>query len=63
MKDTLLRLFVKMQAFKQENGQDMIEYVLLAAIVALGAVAGLSPLATQVNKTFTAITTTLTSYS
>jgi Flp pilus assembly pilin Flp len=63
MKDTFLKLFVKMQSFQKENGQDMIEYVLLAAIVALGAVAGLSPLATQVNKTFSLITSTLTAYS
>ncbi|HUE01672.1 MAG TPA: hypothetical protein VMR62_19025 [Bryobacteraceae bacterium] len=63
MKDTFLKLFVKMQSFQKENGQDMIEYVLLAAVVALGAVAGLQPIGAQVNKTFSLITSTLIAYS
>jgi Flp pilus assembly pilin Flp len=63
MNDSFVRICLKLQNFKEENAQDMIEYVLLAAIVALGAVAGIAPLATQVNATFTAITTTVTSYS
>jgi len=38
-----------------ESGQDLIEYALLAAIVALGAVAAMGPLANSINAAFTAV--------
>jgi len=37
---------------REEDGQDLIEYALLAAIIALGAVVGMSLLSTQINTTF-----------
>ena len=43
-----------------ESGQDLIEYALLAAIVALGAVAAMGPLATSINAAFNAVSTKLT---
>jgi pilus assembly protein Flp/PilA len=56
-----------MQNFKQlmnnlihdESGQDLIEYALVAALVALGAVASMRTLGTQIASNFTAITTSL----
>jgi pilus assembly protein Flp/PilA len=44
-----------------ESGQDLIEYALVAALVALGAVATLRTVATNVNAIFTSISTSLTS--
>jgi len=44
-----------------ESGQDLIEYALVAALVALGAVASMKSLATTINSTFISIGSTLTS--
>ncbi|HUK14875.1 MAG TPA: hypothetical protein VLW65_00605 [Bryobacteraceae bacterium] len=63
MKDTLLKLYAKMQIFKQDHGQDLIEYLLVAALVALAATAGMTSLATSLNKAFSAIASTLTAYA
>jgi len=63
MKDTLLKLYAKMQIFKQDKGQDMIEYLLVAALVALAATAGMNSLATALNTAFTKIGTELTTYA
>ncbi|WP_263378063.1 Flp family type IVb pilin [Granulicella paludicola] len=43
-----------------ESGQDLIEYALVAAVVSLGAVASLQPLATEVSSVFTSVTAALT---
>jgi pilus assembly protein Flp/PilA len=56
-----------MQNFKQlvsnlisdESGQDLIEYALVASLVALAAVAGMKTLASQINSSFTSISTSL----
>jgi pilus assembly protein Flp/PilA len=44
---------------KDESGQDLIEYALVAALVALGSVAALGTLSTKINGVFTSITTAL----
>ena len=36
--------------FKEESGQDTIEYVFIGLVVALGAVAGMTTLATDINS-------------
>jgi len=41
------------------DGQDMVEYGLLAAVVALGAVAALSGFQTTINNVWTQISCTL----
>jgi pilus assembly protein Flp/PilA len=43
-----------------ESGQDLIEYALVAAIIALGATAAMTTLATSIRGAFTKIGTTLT---
>jgi pilus assembly protein Flp/PilA len=45
---------------RDESGQDLIEYALVAAIIALGATAAMSSLATTIGSTFTKIGTSLT---
>jgi pilus assembly protein Flp/PilA len=46
MKDLLARLWA------EENGQDLTEYALLLALLALGAIATVRTLATTVNNVF-----------
>ncbi len=64
MNDRLLKLSVKMQTLlKNEEGQDLIEYALVVALIAFAATVGMSSLATSINSAFTAIGTVLTSYT
>jgi pilus assembly protein Flp/PilA len=61
MKDTMLKLYIKMQnLLNNEEGQDLIEYALLASLLAVAAIATLGPLATAVSGAFTAATTAIT---
>ena len=39
---------------REEDGQDLIEYALLAAIIAIGAILGMQAVSSQINSTFTA---------
>ena len=63
MKDTMLKLYIKMQNLKdmlsQEEGQDLVEYALVVALIALAATAGMKTLATDISQAFTTIGTTL----
>lgn len=45
---------------KDESGQDLIEYALVAALVGLGAVAAMKTLSTNISSAFTSIGSTLT---
>ena len=44
----------------EESGQDLIEYALVAAIIALGATAAMGTLATAITGAFTTVGTKLT---
>ncbi|HXF26756.1 MAG TPA: Flp family type IVb pilin [Bryobacteraceae bacterium] len=62
MQDIILKLYVKFKTLlSSEQGQDTIEYALLAAIVALGTAAGMDTIATDINTAFTTIGTKITS--
>jgi len=45
-----------------EAGQGLIEYVLIIALVAFAATAGMSSLASGINSAFTAVSTILGNY-
>jgi Flp pilus assembly pilin Flp len=45
---------------REEAGQDLIEYSLLAALISVASIAFMTPLSTQINAVFTAITAALT---
>jgi pilus assembly protein Flp/PilA len=45
----------------REEGQDLIEYALVVALIAFAATAGMSTLATGINTAFSNIASTLTS--
>ncbi len=62
MKDKLLKLSVMLQILKDENGQDLIEYALVVALIAFAATAGMSTLATDINLAFSHIGTKMTTY-
>jgi pilus assembly protein Flp/PilA len=60
MRNKLLLLCVKTQnLLSQEQGQDLIEYALVVALIALGATAGIGTLATDINTAFTNIGSSL----
>jgi pilus assembly protein Flp/PilA len=44
----------------REEGQDLVEYALIVALIALAATAGMNTLATAINTGFTTLGTTLT---
>jgi pilus assembly protein Flp/PilA len=55
----LLKLYVKFQdLMSREEGQDLVEYALLVALIALGATASMKILATAISTEFTTISTT-----
>ena len=63
MNNTLLKLYVKFQDLaSREEGQDLVEYALVVALIAFGATAGMSALAGGLNKAFNQISTTLGTY-
>jgi pilus assembly protein Flp/PilA len=63
MKDKLLKLSIMLQILKDENGQDLIEYALVVALIAFAATVGMSSLAVDINKAFSDIGTLLTKYT
>ena len=63
MKDLMLGLYVKAQVFHDENGQDLIEYVLLGALLALAATAGMSNIALSISLAFANVGNKITSVS
>jgi pilus assembly protein Flp/PilA len=64
MKDIILKLYIKSQAvrnaFKNEEGQDLIEYALVVSLIAFAAIAGMGVLATDINNAFSSIGSKLT---
>ena len=63
MKDFLTKLYVKVQLFREDNGQDLIEHALVAALIALAAVAGMNTVAGDINTAFATIGGKITQYS
>ena len=61
MNTTLNKLyfFVRNLALREE-GQDLVEYALVVALIAFGAIAGMTQLAQGINNAFSGIATTLT---
>jgi pilus assembly protein Flp/PilA len=63
MKDKLMKLSVKLQVLlRSEEGQDLIEYALVVALIGFAATAGMSALSTKINTAFSNIGNTLASY-
>jgi pilus assembly protein Flp/PilA len=56
MKDKLLMISIKLKTLlSSEEGQDLIEYALVVALIAFGATATMSTLSTDINSAFSSI--------
>jgi len=51
-------LFVR-TLLEREEGQDMVEYALVVALIAFGAITGMSSVASGINSAFTEFATTI----
>ena len=63
MKDLGIKLYIRMRNLADDNGQDLIEYALVVALIAFAATAGMSTLAKDITKAFASIGSTLTTYT
>ena len=63
MRDALLKLYIKMQILREEDGQDLVEYALVVGLIALAATASMKTLATTIGSAFTSVGTKLTTYT
>jgi pilus assembly protein Flp/PilA len=60
MKDQLMKLSVKLQLLlENEEGQDLVEYALVVAMIAFAATVGMNSLAGSINNAFISIGTQL----
>ena len=58
------RLYTNLRALlKREDGQDLIEYALIVALISLMATAGLHSVATSVNSTYASLGTSVGTYT
>jgi pilus assembly protein Flp/PilA len=61
MKMFVLQTFVKVQNWlAREEGQDLVEYALVVALIAFSAVAAMSTLASDINSIFVSLGSELT---
>jgi pilus assembly protein Flp/PilA len=64
MQARMINLYFTLQnMLRQEEGQDLIEYALVVALIALAATAGMQTVATDINLAFSNIGSKLTSYT
>jgi pilus assembly protein Flp/PilA len=62
MNTFLLKLFLKFQELtKRDDGQDMVEYALVVALIALAAVSSMEHVGTALTNRFNAISTAIAS--
>ena len=60
MNGLLLNLYLKFQNLKnRDEGQDLVEYALVVALIAFGSTAGMSALAQGINTAFSQVSTNL----
>ena len=61
MKDMILKAYIRAQALREDCGQDLIEYALVAVLIAFAAVVGMNNVASNINVAFSKIGSKLTS--
>ncbi|MGB9077731.1 MAG: Flp family type IVb pilin [Terracidiphilus sp.] len=60
MNKMILKMYVKMQTLMaREEGQDLVEYALVVALIAFGAVTAMKGLSTEINLAFNTISSEL----
>jgi len=63
MQSLAVRVYILvLNLFTREEGQDLVEYALVVALIAFGAITGMGYLATGINSAFSTIASTLTSH-
>jgi len=61
MNNLMMKMYlVAKSLIEREEGQDLVEYALVVALIAFGAITGMGYLATGLNKAFSGIASTLT---
>jgi pilus assembly protein Flp/PilA len=60
MKNLIAKLHIAIMNLKNEEGQDLVEYALLIALIAFACTAGMGTLATSINAAFNSIAGKLT---
>jgi len=68
MQRAFLRLYVKLRVLESavaldESGQDLVEFALVATLIALAATAGMPALATAISNAFTHISAKVGTYT
>ena len=67
MNNLILKMYVKGQTLwstlKDDEGQDLVEYALVVALIALAATVGMKAVASGINGAFTSISTKLGTYT
>lgn len=64
MQMTLWNFCIKMRNLvRKDDGQDLIEYALVVALIAFAATAGMNSVASSINTAFNNLATTLTTYT
>jgi len=63
MKEKLIGIYVAIRMFREESGQDLVEYALVVALIALAATAGMNTLASDINNAFSTVGSTIASYT
>jgi pilus assembly protein Flp/PilA len=61
MNNLILQLYVRLQILKDENGQDLIEYALVVALICFAATVGMNTVAQGINDAFSRISSKLAS--
>lgn len=62
MNDLMIKMYITLKSMvAREEGQDLVEYALVVALIAFGAIAGMNFLSSNINQAFSKIATTLTS--
>lgn len=58
----MLKIYIEMQfLLSSEEAQDLVEYALVVALIAMGAIMGMGRLSTQINLAFKTISSDLAS--
>lgn len=62
MNDLMIKMYVAVKSMiEREEGQDLVEYALVVALIAFGAITGMGYLAKGLNNAFSDIAVTLNS--
>ena len=63
MMNRLTKAYVWAQIWREDNGQDLIEYALIVALIALAATVGMTAVAGKINAAFTSVGDKLDTYT